>query len=128
MVIDPACDVVFVPADPPRDGVLAVLGEGPDQLELAVQTGSTVRRRHVPVRLVPLPAALAGLLAVDRDKATPSLAAWSTAATAAVQLVARGRLLPSASPSGVDAWRVGPLDAADDRLLRELGAAGAIRN
>jgi hypothetical protein len=123
VAIDPACDVVFVPADPPRDGLLAVLGQGPDHLELVVQTGSTTRRRDVAARFVPLPAALPGLLSVDRDKATPTLAAWSTAATAAVQLVARGRLLPAASPAGFDAWRVGPLDAADDRLLRELSAA-----
>ena len=36
-------------------------------------------------------------------------------------LVARGRLLPAASPHGYGAWRVGPLDAADLGWLRATG-------
>src|SRR5215472_6963471 len=42
------------------------------------------------------------------------------AATAGVGLVARGRLLPTVGPEGVDAWRAGPLDPADLAWLREL--------
>jgi hypothetical protein len=40
-----------------------------------------------------------------------------------VGLVARGRLLPAASPGGYGAWRVGPLDAADLDWLRRVAAA-----
>jgi superfamily II DNA or RNA helicase len=40
-----------------------------------------------------------------------------------VGLVARGRLLPAASPDGYGAWRVGPLDAADLDWLRRIAAA-----
>jgi hypothetical protein len=40
-----------------------------------------------------------------------------------VGLVARGRLLPTVGPGGVDAWRAGPLDPADLSWLRELAAA-----
>ncbi|WP_253770173.1 DEAD/DEAH box helicase [Goodfellowiella coeruleoviolacea] len=41
----------------------------------------------------------------------------------ALQLVARGRLLPGVSPGDFDAWRVGPLDAADVERLRRLAEA-----
>jgi SNF2-related domain/SNF2 Helicase protein/Helicase conserved C-terminal domain len=47
---------------------------------------------------------------------------WAAAATAGVGLVARGRLLPTVGPGGTDAWRIGPLDAADLGWLRELAA------
>ena len=42
----------------------------------------------------------------------------------ALHLVARGRVLPTLTEDGHDAWRVGPLDAADEELLR--GLAGAL--
>jgi superfamily II DNA or RNA helicase len=48
---------------------------------------------------------------------------WAAAARFAVHLVARGRLLPGVSPGGFDAWRVGPLDAADADRLHALAAA-----
>src|ERR1019366_4442348 len=41
---------------------------------------------------------------------------------AGVGLVARGRLLPAISANGFDAWRVGPLDPADERWLPSLAA------
>jgi hypothetical protein len=49
-----------------------------------------------------------------------SLGVWAAAATAGVGLIARGRLLPTVSVTGTDAWRVGPLDPADLSWLREL--------
>ncbi|MGH3566088.1 MAG: DEAD/DEAH box helicase [Pseudonocardia sp.] len=48
---------------------------------------------------------------------------WGAAALVGLQLVARGRLLPGVSPTGIDAWRVGPLDTADVERLNALAAA-----
>jgi len=45
------------------------------------------------------------------------------AAKVAVDLVARGRVIPSIDPAGGATWRVGPIDPADHRLLDELAAA-----
>jgi len=115
----------FVPADPPRAGAFAVWGDGqgPDELELVLPVDGGARRRRVRGRLLPLASALPALLAAAGGGASPSVAAWSTAAATGVGLVARGRLLPAASPDGYGAWRVGPLDAADLDWLRRLAAA-----
>lgn len=51
---------------------------------------------------------------------TASVRTWSTAARLAVDLAARGRLLPSVTPSGLDAWRLGPLDPSDAALRHLL--------
>ena len=53
----------------------------------------------------------------DLDADSPSAAAWSTALTLGLGLIARGRLYPSVTASGWDAWHAGPLDPADRRLL-----------
>ena len=115
----------FVPADPPRAGALAVWGngQGPDELDLVLPTAGGPRRRRVRGRLLPLAAALPALLAPAAGGASASVAAWSAAAATGVGLVARGRLLPAASPDGYGAWRVGPLDAADLDWLRWIAAA-----
>ncbi|WP_412078941.1 DEAD/DEAH box helicase [Streptomyces xanthophaeus] len=60
----------------------------------------------------------AGAGAADR-----SAAFWGTAALLALRFAARGQLLPGLSPAGHDAWRIGPLDAADLAEVRELAAA-----
>jgi superfamily II DNA or RNA helicase len=57
------------------------------------------------------------------DPEVPGAEAWSRAIEMGLGLVARGRLYPSVTDSGWDAWRAGPLDAADRKLLDELGAA-----
>src|SRR5215213_8026159 len=115
----------FVPADPPRAGALALWGDGQgnDQLDLVLPVGGGLRRRRVRGRLLPLASALPALLAPAAGGASASVAAWSAAAATGVGLVARGRLLPAASPDGYGAWRVGPLDAADLDWLRRLAAA-----
>jgi superfamily II DNA or RNA helicase len=116
----------YVPSDPPRDGVLALWGgEGGDTpIELVLPAGKAFRRTKVAASLVPLVKAIPRLLApLAQEGASPAIAAWSAAATAGVNLIARGRLQPAASPSGFDAWRVGPLDVDDERLLRDLAAA-----
>ncbi len=122
--LDPRCPAVFLPADPPRAGRLALYGDGagPDRVELVVRAGRTLRRQPVPARLIPIAAALPALLTVPVTDSDPALAAWATAATAGVGLVARGRLLPAVTPKGYDAWRAGPMEAADAAWLAQLAA------
>ncbi len=123
MLLDHRRPAVFLPADPPREGRLALYGEGPDEIELALPAGRAIRRKTVPARLVPIGEALPELLALPTEGTDPALAAWATAATAGVGLIARGRLLPTATPAGYGAWRAGPLDPADAQWLAELTAA-----
>ena len=125
---DLAGEAVLVPADPPRTSVLALWGPGapaPDgEVTLVLPTAASVRTRTVPARLVPLPAAVPALVeTAGRPDLTASLAAWASAAVQGTRLVARGRLLPAASPSGLGTWRVGPLDPADGEALARLLAA-----
>lgn len=127
MSLQLAGEAVFVPGDPGRLGVFALYdvagGIPTGTAEVVVPTAKSVRRRTVPARLVPLDEAIPALLALDPASATDSLAAWSAATIAAVGLVARGRLVPGASDSGYDQWRVGPLDATDAAFLHDLAAA-----
>ncbi|UQA91675.1 DEAD/DEAH box helicase [Streptomyces halobius] len=55
--------------------------------------------------------------------ADPAAAFWGAASVLALQLAARGRLLPGLSPADHDAWRMGPLDPSDIERLRDLAAA-----
>ncbi|MGW4204895.1 DEAD/DEAH box helicase, partial [Streptomyces sp. NPDC004726] len=55
--------------------------------------------------------------------AHPAAACWGAAALHALHLVARGRLLPGLTAADHDAWRAGPLDAADIAQLRAIAAA-----
>src|SRR4051794_21873131 len=125
-----SCAVVFRPADPPRESRVAFwrpaggelpigLGE-PGELELVVGDDSGVSSRQVAVVELPIGQAVPVLGRARSDRqAHPTAAFWGAAALAGLQLVARGRLLPGVSPDGYDAWRVGPLDAADvDRVLK----------
>ncbi|TVT22798.1 DEAD/DEAH box helicase [Amycolatopsis acidiphila] len=115
---------IFVPSDPPRDGVLALWGDGagPTPVELVLPRGKAFRRTKVDAHVVPLAEAIPLLLSAP-DDAGPAIAAWSAAVGAALTLIARGRVLPTATSGGADAWRVGPLDGADETLVRELAAA-----
>jgi superfamily II DNA or RNA helicase len=121
-------DLVFVPGDIPRHGRFAFWGPGlgPDKLELVFPGGTYgVRKRQVRATFVPVAEILPELVCLDpADVDVPrSVAAWAVAATAGVGLVARGRLLPTVTAGGFDAWRAGPLDAADLAWLRELSAS-----
>jgi hypothetical protein len=137
-----ARQVTFVPADPPRAGRVAVFDwpagsagarepgarEPGAELELAVPAGRVLRRQRVPARFLGLGDALPLLLGTGTDDGdlsvtTRSVEAWSAVATAGVSLLARGRLVPAVTPAGHDAWRVGPLDGAELRLLAALAAA-----
>ena len=135
-------DAVFVPNEIPRRGVLALwgTGSGTGKVELVFARGTdALRKRLVTARFLSVAEALPELLSIDPNAAglngaglngagtagqavRPALGVWAAAATAGVGLVARGRLLPTVGPGGTDAWRIGPLDAADLAWLRELAA------
>ena len=122
-------EATYVAGDVARDGVLALWGPGADtragaRIDLVVPEGGTVARRTVDVELVPIGACIDDLAALPAAAdAQPSLRAWSVATNVALELVARGRVLPSATDGGVDVWRVGPLDADDVRRLEDLARA-----
>ncbi|WP_346277153.1 DEAD/DEAH box helicase [Pseudonocardia sp.] len=116
--------VHLVPADPPRAGRVVLWGApvpeaGESGTALVVPPPGEVVH-EVPVRSLSVAAALPVLLGGGDD---PALRFWAAAARLALQLVARGRLLPGVSPAGYDAWRIGPLDAADATRLRTMAAA-----
>ncbi|REH41793.1 SNF2 family DNA or RNA helicase [Kutzneria buriramensis] len=122
------CPVVFEPADPPRLGRMAFWGaELPTgmgelgALDVVEARDGEVRVRTVPALRLPVAQAVPLLSRARRDRrAHPATAFWGAATVVALQLVARGRLLPTVSPGDFDAWRVGPLDPADQGRIGEL--------
>ncbi|MQY12421.1 ATP-dependent RNA helicase RhlB [Streptomyces sp. RB5] len=122
---------VFLPADPPRRGRIALwcpdsgpLPDADGELEVVRPDGGDVRRETVPARLLTVEDALPLLTAARSDRAAhPAAAAWGAAALHALQLAARGRLLPGLTADGTDAWRAGPLDADDLVHVRAVAAA-----
>ncbi|MFD9534374.1 DEAD/DEAH box helicase [Streptomyces sp. NPDC060010] len=126
---------VFLPDAVPRRGRLVFWAPDgvplpevgtPHQLSVVRPHGSGVRARTVPAVALPVVDALPLLVRASRDPAAvcaPATRAWATAATQALSLVARGRLLPGVTAEGVDAWRVGPLDAEDIAYARAVAAA-----
>jgi superfamily II DNA or RNA helicase len=125
------CPVVFEPADPPRLGRMAFWGaELPTglgelgALDVVEAQDDEVRVRTVPALRLPVADAVPLLSRARRDRlAHPATAFWGAATVVALQLVARGRLRPTVSPGDYDAWRVGPLDPADENRIGELVAA-----
>jgi superfamily II DNA or RNA helicase len=78
----------------------------------------------LPAVMLPLRAALPVLTrARARAQGHRAAAFWGAASVLALQYVARGLLLPGLSPTDHDAWRVGPLGAADVDRIRRLAAA-----
>jgi len=137
------CAVVFEPADPPRSGTVAFFdppgAAGAGDLPLVATSGDAASRGSVTVAVpaaggvdvVTLPAvrlpaadAVPVLTAARRRPGAHRAAAfWGAVTLAALQVVARGRLLPGVSAAGFDAWRAGPLDLADVERLDALAAA-----
>lgn len=86
---------------------------------------------HDGVDLASLPAVLlpvrAALPVLTRARASAhghrATLFWGAAAVLALQCAARGLLLPGLSPADRDAWRMGPLEAADVERVRRLAAA-----
>ncbi|MFD4243599.1 SNF2-related protein [Streptomyces sp. NPDC058525] len=125
------CAAVFIPSDPPREGRVAFWrrdaaappGAG-ECLSVVRPHGTSVRRREVAAAVMPVAEALAVLTQARRmPGADPAAAFWGAATVLALQLLARGRLLPGVSPAGFDAWRIGPYDGEDMVRVRELAAA-----
>ncbi|MEV6587192.1 DEAD/DEAH box helicase [Streptomyces acidicola] len=129
------CCAVFVPADPARTGHVAFWrpdGAAPpaqtagstDAVTVVVPGDQDVETVTVPAVLLPVRAALPVLTraraAAGAHRAT---AFWGAAAVFALQLAARGLLLPGLSATDHDAWRTGPLRPDDLERLRELAAA-----
>ncbi|GAA2630668.1 hypothetical protein GCM10010307_22590 [Streptomyces vastus] len=129
------CCAVFVPAEPARTGSVAfwhpdgdsppVVGSGSDEELTVVLPGEAgVELVTVPALLLPVRTALPVLTrARAAAYAHRAAAFWGAAAVLALQLAARGLLLPGLSTADHDAWRVGPLRAEDVERIRELAAA-----
>ncbi|MFF5389929.1 DEAD/DEAH box helicase [Streptomyces sp. NPDC013012] len=126
---------VFLPADPPRAGRIAFWspdgeplpdspGTRPAADGLTVVDGGTLRPVTVPARTLSVRDALPLLVrARFSDAASPSAAFWGAAALLALDLVARGLLLPGLTSGDHDAWRAGPLGPEDLGRLRTLAAS-----
>ncbi|GGT74338.1 helicase [Streptomyces lateritius] len=134
---------VFLPSDPPRAGRIAFwprdrrtdrptgpwTDECPDQWteagpeELTV-VGDDVRPHTVPALLLPVRDALPALTrARFSEHSSPATAFWGAAALFALQLVAKGLLLPGLTATDRDAWRAGPLGPDELGELRTLAAS-----
>ncbi|MEU6297584.1 DEAD/DEAH box helicase [Streptomyces erythrochromogenes] len=131
---------VFLPGDPPRAGRIALWpADGTDAgtrggadagglSELTV-VGPDLRPTIVRARVLTVDEALPVLTrararaAADSTAASAGAAFWGAAALLALRFAAQGRLLPGLSPAGHDAWRIGPLEAADLDAVRALAAA-----
>ncbi|MEV7374725.1 DEAD/DEAH box helicase [Streptomyces sp. NPDC090301] len=133
---------VFLPADPPRAGRIAFWSADGEALpstdaeaaragdtdtpvvDITVVDGESLRPVTVPARVLSVRGALP-LLARARfaDSASPASAFWGAASLLALDLVARGLLLPGLTPGDIDAWRAGPLGPGELAALRTLAAS-----
>ncbi|MDX2296056.1 DEAD/DEAH box helicase [Streptomyces roseofulvus] len=124
---------MFLPADPPRAGRIALWS--PDGAPVAAPPGAVGGEITVvdaaELQPVPVPALLLSvrdalpLLARARlaGDADPAAAFWGGAALLALDLTARGLLLPGVTTAGHDAWRAGPLGPEELDRLRTLAAS-----
>ena len=117
--------VVFEPGDPPREGRMAFLDpDGDATVPVVEEHGGELRVLAARATHVPVADAVAGLARARSDAgAHPAARFWGAVALVALQLVARGRILPGVSAGDFDSWRAGPFDAADVQRIRELADA-----
>ena len=130
-----SCCAVFVPGDPARTGRIAFWraeGDAPalvasgsvEDLTVALPGEDGVELVSVPAVVLPVRAALPVLTRARVDAQGHRAATfWGAAAVLALQLVARGLLLPGLSAHDHDAWRAGPLRPEDVEYIRALAAA-----
>lgn len=98
--------------------------EGEATATVVEQHDGRLRVREVPAVHVPVAEAVAALARARRDEtAHPAARFWGAASLVALQLVARGRILPGVTAGDHDSWRAGPFDEADARRIRELADA-----
>ncbi|MBP2586754.1 superfamily II DNA or RNA helicase [Streptomyces sp. PvR006] len=133
---------VFLPADPPRAGRIAFWSADGEALpstdaeaaragdtdtpvvDITVVDGESLRPVTVPARVLSVRDALPLLTrARFADSASPASAFWGAASLLALDLVARGLLLPGLTPGDIDAWRAGPLGPGELAALRTLAAS-----
>ncbi|MCX3062603.1 DEAD/DEAH box helicase [Streptomyces beihaiensis] len=126
---------MFTPADPARAATVSFWRHDGDEpplpragtrvdLPLALPGDEGIEVTTVPAAAVPVRVALPVLTRARAGSDTDATTAfWGAAALLALQLAARGLLLPGLSPHGYDAWRMGPLTARDQERVRELAAA-----
>ncbi|RLU89100.1 ATP-dependent helicase [Streptomyces griseocarneus] len=126
------CSAVFLPGDPARTGRVAFWRPDDDppaspgsveDLTVVVADGPDVTTATVRAVVLPVRDALPVLTRARAARADEAAAFWGAAAVLALQLAARGRLLPGLSATDHDAWRVGPLAPEDMTRVRELAAA-----
>ncbi|WP_329126632.1 DEAD/DEAH box helicase [Streptomyces sp. NBC_01465] len=125
------CSTVFLPSDPSRTGRIAFWHpdsteppEGPGSVEDLTVVADDATPCSVRALLLPVRDALPVLTRARASAhASPAAAFWGTAAVFALQLAARGRLLPGLTATDHDAWRAGPFTADDLERVRELAAA-----
>ena len=121
MHVQPSTEATFVPGVRGRDGHVALWDLGPEPA--AGQTVTIVfpgGPEEIAAHLVPVGEVIGPLASLPAaSEVRPSVRALSVATRLALDLISRGRLLPSAAPDGSDMWRVGPLDT-DDRTRLEM--------
>jgi superfamily II DNA or RNA helicase len=130
VVLEREDELTFVPDPLPRRGRFAVwqAGRGAPRdvngsLTVVVPGPTQARRREVACRWLPVGEAVDLLLDARAAELSASAAAWRLVVTDALALLARGRLLPTVTDDGADAWRVGPLDVADEARRAAVAAA-----
>ncbi len=131
MASDPPRESFFCLWNPEDRGGLFAAGEGAPveatervELELVVPRSRGTHRVSVTGLRLGVPAVLDELVALPAsDPVSASVRAWSAVARSALGLVARGRLLPTVTPEGWDAWRIDPLDIEDRDHLAALARA-----
>ncbi|AXB43862.1 DEAD/DEAH box helicase [Amycolatopsis albispora] len=119
MELAPGTQALFVPSDPPRDGVLALWGHGGGDtpIDLVLPREQAYRRTQVAASVLPVAEAVRVLLAAG-EHASATISAWAEVVAAGLSLVARGRIEPDGA-----SWRAGPLEVDDALRLTELAGA-----
>ncbi|NWF28674.1 DEAD/DEAH box helicase [Streptomyces sp. PKU-EA00015] len=128
------CPALFLADDPARAGRVAfLLPDGDDAPATEYRTGErgtitvvteAVHTADAPALLLSVADALPVLTrARALSGASDAAAFWGAAAVFALQLTARGLLLPGLSAADNDAWRMGPLTPEDLDRLRTLAAS-----
>ncbi|MGI5404536.1 DEAD/DEAH box helicase [Streptomyces sp. CA-135486] len=125
------CSAVFMPGDPPRTGRIAFwrtdggeLSTTPGSVERLTVVGDDAGTHAVQALLLPVRDALPVLTRARAGAdVSPAAAFWGAAALLALQLAARGLLLPGLTATDHDAWRVGPLTPEDLERVRTLAAS-----
>ncbi|MFC4612534.1 DEAD/DEAH box helicase [Streptomyces maoxianensis] len=129
------CSAIFVPAEPARTGRVAFWrpeggeppappGPGSQSAEALTVVGDDARPLAVRALLLPVRDALPVLTRARAGAdASPAAAFWGAATILALQLAARGLLLPGLTAADHDAWRIGPLTPQDLDRVRTLAAS-----